>query len=423
MKKLLKNARIFVEDEFINADMLIDENIISQISPSIEIDENFDGVVFDFNNCYIFPGLSDVHVHLREPGFSRKETVKTGTQAAARGGFTNVCTMPNLSPVPDTLENLKAQLDIIDQDAVINVYPYGAITTGEKGEMLADLEAMAPYVIGFSDDGKGVQSTSLMKKAMVLAKKIGKPIIAHCEDESLLEGGYIHDGEYAKAHGHRGICSESEFGQIERDIILAGETGVQYHICHMSTKEGVELVREAKTDGVNVSVETAPHYLILTDMDLQEDGRFKMNPPIRSAEDREALINGIVDGTIDMIITDHAPHTAEEKSLGLEKSAMGIVGLETSFAASYTALVKSGKISLEKLIDLMHGAPMRKFGIGTELDEGEPADLTVFNLDEKFTVDPSEFISMGKATPFTGMEFYGVCKMTISNGEIVYREE
>ena len=371
----------------------------------------------------VFPGFADVHVHLREPGFSYKETVETGTASAARGGYTAVCAMPNLNPVPDSLDNLKVQLSRIAEGACIDVTPYGAITVGERGEELADMEAMAQYVAAFSDDGRGVQNEDMMRKAMVKAKALNKIIAAHCEDNSLLFGGYIHDGAYAKAHGHRGICSESEWGQIARDLKLAEEVGCAYHVCHISTRESVEIIRQAKARGVDVTCETAPHYLILTDEDLQEDARFKMNPPLRSAEDRAALIEGIVDGTIDMIATDHAPHSAEEKGRGLEKSAMGVVGLETAFAAMYTHLVKPGIITMERLVELMHTAPRRRFGVGTALKEGGAADFTVFDVNRSYTVDPAEFKTMGRATPFTGMELYGRCLLTMKDGHVVWQEE
>ena len=378
---------------------------------------------FDSSEYVIFPGFCDVHVHFREPGFSYKETIATGSRAAARGGYTAVCTMPNLNPVPDSVENLGIQRRLIEETACIHVYPYGAITIGEQGEALSDLEGMAPDVVGFSDDGRGVQSDDLMRQAMLRAKALGKPIVAHCEVNSLLRGGYIHDGDYAKAHGHRGICSESEWGQIARDLQLVKESGCAYHVCHVSTKESVALIRAAKRRGVDVTCETAPHYLTFTDEDLQENGRFKMNPPLRAREDRDALIEGLLDGTIDMLVTDHAPHSLEEKARGLEKSAMGVVGLETSFAASYTALVQTGILPLEKLVDLMHGAPMRRFGCGTELAEGQPADLTAFDLTKTYTVDPETFLTMGRATPFAGCALTGVCKLTMIGGEPVWKEE
>jgi len=331
--------------------------------------------------------------------------------------------MPNLNPAPDTLAHLEVQRELIRKNAVIPVHPYGTITQGERGEKLADLEAMSPYVAGFSDDGRGVQSAELMRQAMAEAKRLGRIIAAHCEDNSLLRGGYIHDGEYARLHGHRGICSESEWRQIARDLALAEETGCKYHVCHVSAKESVELIRKAKRRGVDVTCETGPHYLVFHDMDLQEDGRFKMNPPLRGTEDRAALLEGLQDGTIDMIATDHAPHSAEEKSGGLEKSAMGVVGLETAFASMYTHLVRSGVISLERLAALLHDNPAKRFGFGTPLAEGAPADLTVFDLEKAYTVDPERFASMGRATPFAGMELYGECRLTMSGGKIVWREE
>ena len=421
MEYLLKNARVFMDGALHLADVFIRDGRIISISQGLEAPAS--AVSIDLHNAAVFPGFVDVHVHLREPGFSYKETIRTGTLAAARGGFAHVCPMPNLNPVPDSREHLEEQLEIIRRDAVVHVHPYGAITRGEKGETLADLEAMAPDAAGFSDDGRGVQSPELMRSAMAEAKRLDKIIAAHCEDNSLLRGGYIHDGAYAREHGHRGICSESEWGQIARDLELAAETGVKYHVCHVSTKESVQVIREAKARGVDVTCEVGPHYLVYCDEDLQEDGRFKMNPPLRSREDRAALIQGVQDGTIDMIATDHAPHSAEEKGRGLEKSAMGVVGLETSFAACYTHLVRPGIISLEKLVDLMHGAPKRRFGFGTELAEGQPADLTVFDLDAKYTVDPETFQTMGRATPFAGCRLFGRCRMTMVGGEIVWQEE
>ncbi len=375
------------------------------------------GLLSAVENYIIVPGLCDVHVHFREPGFSYKETIASGSAAAAHGGYTAVCTMPNLSPVPDCTEHLKAQLDAIDKSAVIEVIPYGAITVGEKGEELSDMESMADNVCAFSDDGRGVQNDGMMREAMAKAKRLGKIIAAHCEDNSLLFGGYIHDGEYAKAHGHRGISSESEYRQIERDLRLAEETGCAYHVCHISTKESVELIRQAKAHGVDVTSETAPHYLVLCDEDMQEDGRFKMNPPLRSREDKQALIEGIKDGTIDMIATDHAPHSAEEKGRGLEKSLMGVVGLETAFPVLYTELVKKNIITLERLVELMSFKPKERFGIDTG------CDFAVFGIDEPYKTDPNEFLSMGRATPFAGREVFGRCLLTVHGGKAVYKAE
>ena len=370
---------------------------------------------FNSSEYTVFPGFCDVHVHFREPGFSYKETMATGSLASARGGYTDVCTMPNLNPVPDSVENLKKQLDIIEKDAVIGVHPYGSITVAEAGRELSDLEDMADKVIAFSDDGRGVQDGEMMRTAMQRAKALGKMIVAHCEVNDLLFGGYIHDGDYAKAHGHRGICSESEWRQIERDLKLADEVGCAYHVCHISTKESVELIREAKKSGVNVTCETGPHYLVLTDADLQEHGRFKMNPPLRSQADKEALIEGIVDGTIDMIATDHAPHSAEEKGKGLEKSAFGITGIELALPLMNTYMVKTGIITLDKLVDLLVYNPRERFG----LPNGD--SFSVWNLDEAMKVDPAEFISMGKATPFEGTTLFGKCYGTVYNGKVVYK--
>ena len=365
----------------------------------------------------IVPGLCDVHVHFREPGFSYKETIASGSAAAAHGGYTAVCTMPNLDPVPDSAEHLQVQLDAIKRGAAIKVLPYGAITVGEKGEKLADMEAMSDKVCAFSDDGKGVQNDEMMREAMTAAKRLGKIIAAHCEDNSLLFGGYIHDGEYARMHGHRGISSESEYRQIERDLRLAEETGCAYHVCHISTKESVELIRQAKAHGVNVTCETAPHYLVLCDEDMQEDGRFKMNPPLRSREDKKALIEGIKDGTIDMIATDHAPHSAEENGRGLEKSLMGVVGLETAFPVLYTELVRKNIITLDRLVELMSFKPKERFGIDTN------NDFAVFDISEAYKIDPENFLSMGRATPFAGREVFGRCLLTVHNGKVVYKAE
>ena len=371
--------------------------------------------VFNSPRYAVFPGFCDVHVHFREPGFSYKETIATGSLASARGGYTAVCTMPNLNPVPDSAEKLKIQTDLIDRDACIHVYPYGAITVGEAGVTLADLEAMASRAIGYSDDGRGVQSDEMMTRAMLEAKRLGKLIVAHCEDNSLLRGGYIHDGEYAKAHGHRGICSESEWGQIARDLELVRKTGCAYHVCHISTKESVDLIRKAKAEGLDVTCETGPHYLVMDGSQLQEDGRFKMNPPLRSREDREALVAGILDGTIDMIATDHAPHSAEEKSRGLEKSAFGIVGIETAFPILYTYLVKPGVLTMERLMELLVTNSRKRFNIplGT--------DYTVWDLDAEYTIDPEEFLSKGKATPLAGWKVFGRCVATVCDGKVVYR--
>ncbi len=365
-------------------------------------------------DLHLFPGFTDAHVHLREPGFSYKETIKTGTRAAARGGVTSVITMPNVNPVPDTLAHLSEQLDVIARDAVIRVIPLGAITMGQKGEQLADLRAMAPFVAGYSDDGRGVQQNRMMKDAMQAAKALGKVIVAHCEDETLINGGYIHDGVYAKAHSHTGNPSKSEWVQVQRDLELVAQTGCAYHVCHVSTKESVQLVRKAKARGLDVTCETAPHYLVLTDMDLQEDGRFKMNPPIRAAEDKEALIEGLLDGTVDMIATDHAPHSAQEKAKGLAGSMNGVVGLETAFPVLYTHLVKPGIIPLARLLDAMTTRPNARFLIKPQ------EDWTLFDLGAQERIDPADFLSMGKASPFSGMAVFGRCLLTIAGGQLAY---
>lgn len=372
------------------------------------------GFLSDFNKLCIFPAFCDVHVHFREPGFSYKETIRTGSLAAARGGYTDVCTMPNLNPVPDSAENIKEQIKIIERDAAVRVHPYAAITVGEKGETLTDMKALSPYCIAFSDDGKGVQSEDMMREAMIKVKAHGKIIAAHCEDNSLLCGGYIHKGEYARLHGHKGICAESEWKPIERDLRLAKETGCKYHVCHISCKESVELIRRAKAEGVDVTCETAPHYLIFNDMDLKESGNFKMNPPIRSEEDRQALIKGLQDGTIDMIATDHAPHGYDEKSRGLKDSLMGVVGLETAFPVMYTYLVKKGIITLERLIELMAINPRRRFGLQST------DDICVYDLQSEYKIDPCEFKSKGKSTPFDGLTVAGKNLLTVCGGKAVW---
>ncbi len=423
MTTLLKNGTVFTPLGFEKKDVFVSSGkvFVDSIS-SLDIDRT-DSII-DCSDKVIIPGFTDVHVHLREPGFFYKETIKSGTMAAARGGYTCVCPMPNLKPAPSNMAALKQQLDIIEKDAAVKVIPYGTITQNQDGRSaLSDMEAMAPYVCAFSDDGKGLQTGQLMEAAMVKAKSLNKMIVAHCEDESLLFGGYIHDGEYARAHGHKGICSESEWGQVKRDSLLAEKTGCSYHVCHISAAETVSIIRDAKARGVDITCETGPHYLVLCDENLEEDGRFKMNPPLRAASDRDALIEGIKDGTIDMIATDHAPHSAEEKAKGLAGSAFGIVGLETSFPILYTYLVKKGVISLEKLVELMAVNPRKRFGFeGGYIQDGAPADLTVIDLNRHFVIDPADFVSMGKATPFAGWEVNGKVTMTMVEGEIKYEE-
>lgn len=403
MRIVLKNAQVFNESaiQFDRSDVLIDAGRIVEIAPHIAV--NPTDTEINLEGCHIFPGFVDVHVHFREPGFSYKETIATGCAAARNGGYTTVCTMPNLNPAPDSLEHLAIQLELIRQNATINVLPYGCITKGQKGEGdLVDFEALADHVVAFSDDGRGVQSESLMRQAMEQAAKLDKIIVAHCEINELLNGGYIHDGRYARKHGHKGICSESEWQQVERDIRLCKETGCRYHVCHVSTKESVELIRQAKKEGLKVSCETAPHYLLLCEDDLQEDGRFKMNPPLRSKADQEALIQGIKDGTIDLIATDHAPHSAEEKAQGLAQSAFGIVGLEIAFPLLYTYLVKKNIISLEQLIMLMSVNPRKIFNLKGGLNIGAKADMAIYNLAESYQIDAQKFASKGKSTPFDG---------------------
>lgn len=401
---IIKNAMVFRNNVFKTEDYFLNVPDTARVS--------FDN---SSDNIYVFPAFCDVHVHFREPGFSYKETIYSGSRSAARGGYSDVCTMPNLDPVPDCYESIMEQRKIIERDAAVNVHPYASVTVGEKGEKLSDFDALSPLCIAFSDDGRGVQSEDMMRAAMIKAKSMGKIIAAHCEDNSLLNGGYIHDGEYARLHGHRVICSESEWIPIERDIRLAKETGCAYHVCHISCRESVELIRRAKADGVDITCETAPHYLVMNDMMLEEDGRFKMNPPIRSEDDRLALIEGIKDGTIDMIATDHAPHSAEEKSRGLEKSLMGVVGLETAFPVLYTYLVKEGIISLEKLIELMSVNPRKRFHI-------KDSGICVYDLGKEYAIDPNEFETKGRSTPFSGRKVYGENIMTVIGGKIAWRK-
>ena len=416
---LLKNGTVYYQGKMQKVDVLIQNGVVCKIDRDIQADGC---PVIDSSKFNIIPGLADVHVHLREPGFSYKETILTGTKAAAKGGFTLVAAMPNLNPVPDSAEHLKIELDRIEKNRVIKVLPYGSITVGEKGKELRDMAGMAKDVIAFSDDGKGVQNSEMMEKAMTVAKELNKPIVAHCEVESLLNGGYIHDGEYAKLHGHKGISSASEYEEVIRDINLSEKTGCQFHACHISTKESVEAIRQAKAKGLKVSGETGPHYLAFTDMDLQESGSWKMNPPIRSEEDRQALIKAVRDGTIECIITDHAPHSREEKSKGLAGSSMGVVGLETSFAAVNTYMVENGYISFEKLVEVMSINPRKIFGLESGIQIGKPADITIVDPKAKWVVNPEEFISMGKATPFAGKTLTGKVIATIYNGDFAYSE-
>ncbi len=416
---LIKNAKVYYENKIVQADMLVRDGVVVCVGVGITVSENIP--VFNGQGLFIFPGFADVHVHLREPGFFYKESIETGTQAAAKGGFTLVCSMPNLNPVPDSAQTLKVQQDIIDKNAVIKTLPYGAITKGERGTQIADLEEMSENCFAFSDDGKGVQNPEMMKQAMQRAKVLGKAVVAHCEDESLLFGGYIHDGEYARINGHKGICSESEWKPVQRDVQLVKETGVQYHVCHISTKETVDIVRKAKAEGLSVSCETAPHYLAFCDMDLEEHGRWKMNPPIRSAQDRDALIKGVQDGTIEIIATDHAPHSDEEKQRGLEKSNMGVIGLETSFAAMNTYMVKRGYITMEKLVEIMSINPRRIFGMDSGIQIGKKADFVLVDPDKAWIVGEKPFASKGRHTPFLNKKLYGDILLTVYDGKVVYK--
>ena len=419
-KLLLKGGTVVAEGVSHKADVLVADGKIAAISETIEADDATE--VFDAEGCVVTYGLADMHVHLREPGYSVKETIATGTRACAHGGVTTVCSMPNLQPAPDAPETIAVQQQMIDEQAVIEVLPFATISSKRAGRELADIEALRPLSVGYSDDGNGIQTEPLMREAMKRIAAVDGIIAAHCEDDSLLHAGYIHDGEYAREHGHKGICSESEWGPIKRDVKLAEEVGCRYHVCHISTKESVDIIRNAKQSCAHISCETAPHYLVLCDENLQEDGRFKMNPPLRAKEDKTALIEGIKDGTIEVIATDHAPHTAEEKSRGLKGSMMGIVGIETSFAICYTHLVRKGVITIEKLIALMSENPRRIFRLGGAMKVGERADIAVFNVTEPYKINSAEFLSMGKATPFEGEEVYGRCMLTLFGGEKVWNE-
>jgi len=414
LQQTISGVMALVDGRFVPSDISIDGGRIVSVTPAAK--------PLSDSPLYAFPGFTDVHVHLREPGFSYKETLRTGTLAAARGGYTTVCAMPNLNPVPDSAEHLRPELEAIERDAVIDVRPYGAITVNEAGQALADMDALAAQVVAFSDDGHGVQSDAMMREAMTRAKSLGRLIAAHCEDNRLLHGGCIHDGAWARTHGFKGICSESEWGQIARDIELVRQTGCGYHVCHISTSQSVDLIRRARAEGLDVTCETAPHYLLLTEDDLQDEGRFKMNPPVREKADREALLQGLADGTIDMIATDHAPHSAEEKSKGLAGSAMGIVGLETAFPLLYTYLVKEQKvITLEKLVSLMSDAPARRFDLASGIAVGADANLALWDLNAEYEIDPNDFISMGRATPFAGWKVNGACVETLYRGNTVWQ--
>ncbi len=419
MRTLYKHSEVYIDGKIQKADLAVRDDIIVSIRDSLVPDGDN---LCDLSDLFIFPGLIDVHTHLREPGFFYKESIKTGSSAAAASGYTDICAMPNLDPVPDDVETMERELEIIRKDAVIRVYPYAALTKGEKGAEAVDYAALKGSAIAFSDDGRGVQDDEMMEKIMKKAARAGVLVAAHCEYDSLRNGGYIHAGRYALEHGHKGISSESEFAMIERDLRLAEKTGCKYHVCHISTAQSVDLIRKAKRRGVDVTCETAPHYLVLDESDLKEDGRFKMNPPLRSKEDRLALLEGIKDGTIDMIATDHAPHSSEEKSRGLEGSAMGVSGLEAAFPILYTELVRTKTITLEKLIEIMSDAPRKRFGIGTALKEGGKADFAVFDLNRKYTIEGDKFLSKGKITPFEGREVYGKCIMTVIGGKKVWTE-
>ena len=420
MRMLLRNGLVYESGTFVPMDIEVTDGVVT--GRGLSISSAGADAVFELNGLHVFPGFVDVHVHLREPGFSYKETIASGTKACARGGYTTVCAMPNLNPAPDSDEHLRAQEEIIARDAVIRVLPYASITLGQKGEgELTDMAALANRVAGFSDDGRGVKDEDAMRQAMIRCKEAGSIIAAHCEDVSLIPaGGAIHDGTFAREHGIPGIPSESEWGPIARDIRLARETGCRYHVCHVSCKESVALIRQAKAEGVDITCETGPHYLLLCQDDLRDEGRFKMNPPLRNADDRAALLAGLLDGTIDVLATDHAPHSAEEKSKGLRSSLMGVVGIETAFPLLYTQLVETGKVPLKRVVEMLTDAPRKRFGLEGGLNLGSRAEIAVFDLHAQGTIDSADFLSMGKSTPFEGWEIHAACKLTICGDAVAY---
>ena len=422
MRKLLQGAEVWHDGGFVRADVLVDGDRIAAVGLGLPVEGC---EVVPLGGMKILPGLVDVHVHLREPGFTTKETIASGTRAAAHGGYTTVCPMPNLSPAPDSPEHLAVELEAIRRDAVVKVLPYGCITRGQKGRgELVDFEALASDVVGFSDDGRGVQEEALMREAMRRVARTGRPVVAHCEVDALLNGGYIHDGDYCRAHGHRGISSESEWRQVERDIRLAAETGCRYHVCHVSTKESVELVRRAKAAGLSVSCETAPHYLVLCDEDMQEEGRFKMNPPLRTKEDVQALKEGLRDDVMDVIATDHAPHTFEDKNTSMKSAPFGIVGLETAACLTYTELVLGGYLTPMQMAEKMSYNPAKIIGIDKgDIEPGKVADIVIFDPDETYVIDKNTFFSKGRNTPFDGRKVTGKVRMTLVNGQVVYEDK
>lgn len=419
---LLKNAKILKDGELVESDILIDGNKISKISKNIDC---FDKEIIDLKGKFVTAGFIDVHVHWREPGFSQKETILTASKAAARGGFTTVMTMPNLNPVPDSIETLKKQLNIISSESCIRAIPYGAITREEYGRELSDMDEIAKEIFAFTDDGRGVQSANVMYEAMLKASKLNKAIVAHCEDNSLIRGGAMHEGDKSKELKIAGIPSICESVQVARDILLAEAANCHYHVCHISAKESVRAVREGKKNGIKVSCEVTPHHLLSCDEDIKEDnGMWKMNPPLRAREDKNALIAGILDGTIDIIATDHAPHTQAEKERGIAKSSFGIVGSETAFAQLYTKFVKNDIFSLELLVKLMSENVSKLFNLPYgKFDEGELADIVVIDLEKEITIDSSNFLGKGKNTPYNGEKINGIPVLTLFGGEIVYIDE
>ena len=424
MKTLIKNGQINTRKNMTTpAEIWIEDGRIKAIGTGFS-EAEFDEV-FDAKGQLITPGLVDVHVHLREPGFTYKETIEAGTRSAARGGFTTVCAMPNLNPVPDTAEKLRQVYDIIRKDAVVKVLQYAPITENLRSEKLVDQEALVEEgAFAFTNDGVGVQTAGTMYLAMKEAAKNNKALVAHTEDESLLFGGVMHAGKKAEELGLPGILSVTESSQIARDLLLAEATGVHYHVCHVSTKESVRVIRDAKKTGIQVTAEVSPHHLILIDEDIPEDfGFWKMNPPLRGREDREALIEGLLDGTIDCIATDHAPHGLEEKSQSFMKSPFGIVGSETAFQLIYTHFVETGRFTLEQVINWLAVKPAEIFGLNAgTLTVGAPADVAVFDITQTCTIDKEDFLSKGENTPFIGWKVKGETQMTFVNGKLVWQK-
>ncbi|HLS66663.1 MAG TPA: dihydroorotase [Pseudogracilibacillus sp.] len=423
MKTKLTNAvRLVSEDKFERCELLLEDDKVVAIDTIVEAEAD---QIIDCGGNVVLPGFIDVHIHLREPGGEAKETIKTGTEAAARGGFTTVCAMPNTNPVPDNEETVRDILQRIEKDAVIRVLPYAAITKGLQGKERTNITELSKLgVFAFTDDGVGIQTAGQMYEAMVEAAKNDMTIVAHCEDNSILYGGAVHEGDVSKRLDMPGILNACEAVHIARDVLLAEAANCHYHVCHVSTKESVRVIRDAKRAGIRVTAEVTPHHLLLTEDDITEDdANYKMNPPLRAKEDRDALIAGLLDGTIDFIATDHAPHTEVEKEAGILRAPFGIVGLETAFPLMYTHFVKTGKMTFRQLVDYFTKKPAEVFGLPYGmLQVGSIADLTVVDLENEMTIDKTTFYSKGKNTPFDGWNVYGNPLLTIASGKTVYKD-